>query len=140
MKSVTIKTEEGHEVWISEERGVCVLTCATSAGTVAHKLPAWVVQALMQHTTATETESTGSSCSYVDMSGDTARCRRKAYHQGPHSFSLNEARALDAVVTHEDLRKLRNEILDELIEVSEVTAPWFNKLLKLKRLGEAGIL
>lgn len=52
----------------------------------------------------------------IDINGDVARCRRKTGHSGTHAFSLNQARALDAVVTHEDLRKLKAEILDELID------------------------
>lgn len=138
MKNLTIKTEQGHEVRVSDDgQGMCVLRCVTSAGTVAHKLPAWVVQALMGEDAVqperasaeevrdyvsrlTKPEPAGSSCLYIDEDCDPPRpCRRRGWHSGPHTSSLNEARRLDAVVTHEDLKKLKAEIWDELIGACE---------------------
>lgn len=115
----TIKTEEGHEVRISADgRGMYVLTCATSAGTVAYKLPVWVVRALLQHSDDLAQLST-SSCPHIDADCDPPRpCRRRGGHSGPHTWSFNEARRLDAVVTHEDLKKLRDELIEALEEVT----------------------
>ena len=55
----------------------------------------------------------------IGNSCPTNRCRRRGGHSGPHTSSLNEARRLDAVVTHEDLKKLKAEIWDELIGACE---------------------
>lgn len=137
MKNLTIKTEQGHEVRVSDDgQGMCVLRCVTSAGTVAHKLPAWVVQALMGEDAVqperasaeevrdyvsrlTQPEPAGNSCLYIDEDCDPPRpCRRRGGHSGPHTSSLNEARRLDAVVTHEDLKKLRDELIEALEEVT----------------------
>lgn len=69
----------------------------------------------------TKPEPSGSSfCLYIDEDCDPPRpCRRRGWHSGPHTSSLNEARRLDAVVTHEDLKKLKAEIWDELIGACE---------------------
>lgn len=68
----------------------------------------------------TKPEPSGNSCLYIDEDCDPPRpCRRRGWHSGPHTSSLNEARRLDAVVTHEDLKKLKAEIWDELIGACE---------------------
>lgn len=59
----------------------------------------------------------GDSCPYR-IGSLTNRCRRRGGHSGPHTSSLNEARRLDAVVTHEDLKKLRDELIEALDEVT----------------------
>lgn len=59
----------------------------------------------------------GDSCPY-GIGSLTNRCRRRGGHSGPHTWSFNEARRLDAVVTHEDLKKLRDELIEALEEVT----------------------